>query len=194
MKKTIIFLLLSQIAFAQKLSKPELLEHIAKNICEELAKPGVDIHNDTAMGLFLLKNVGDYKDDVIYYFGTDGTIGIETMQRFGEEIGMRLAIECPDAFTALFTDEEANDTAYQTAFGRFDKIQNKQFLSFTIKENSGKTTEFYLLNDFESAYLLTDNQLKKNDVVELTYFESSLYDPKLKQFRIFNIVSFIEKK
>lgn len=197
MKKLFFFLLLGNAVFAQNISKVDLVKYVSKSFCEGFAKQEVDMRSDTAMGLFILKNMDKYKEDIIFYYGDqekENELTMDIIARCAEEVGIRLAIDCPEAFTDFIEEDKDDKKEYFTVIGKFDKIQKRDFLSFNIKENSGKVTEFYLLNNFESAFLLTDNLLKKEDDVKIKYFESILYDPKVKQFRVYKIVSFIEKK
>ena len=78
--------------------------------------------------------------------------------------------------------------------GSFFQIKSEQFITFSIKESSGRTVEFILLNNFDNSFLLTENLLKSNDTVEVVYYELEMFDAKIKKFVTYKIVSDILKK
>ena len=78
--------------------------------------------------------------------------------------------------------------------GKVIEIKSDQFLSFSIKEESGKTNQFILLNNFDNSFLLTDKILKANDSVDVSYYESEIFDSKLGKFLTFKILTDIIKK
>ena len=74
------------------------------------------------------------------------------------------------------------------------RIKSEQFITFIVKEDSGKTNQFILLSSFENAFLLTDKVLKVADLVDITYYELELFDAKLGKFVSYKIVTDITKK
>ena len=69
-----------------------------------------------------------------------------------------------------------------------------QFITFSIKETSGRTVEFILLENFNNAFLLTEDLLKPNDVVDVYYYESELFDATVNKFITFKVITDIIKK
>ena len=78
--------------------------------------------------------------------------------------------------------------------GAISEINQDQFITFSVKEESGKMNHFILLNDFDNAFLLTDKVLKVTDNVDVTYYEMELFDAKLGKFFSYKIVTDIIKK
>ena len=68
------------------------------------------------------------------------------------------------------------------------------YLSIKLVEDSGKTTDFILLNDFDNSFLITDKILKKEDKVQIFFYEINLYDVKLNKFITQKIISDIIKQ
>ncbi|WKW46819.1 hypothetical protein P3875_01720 [Myroides sp. JBRI-B21084] len=198
MKKSLFFLFfISQIAAAQKLSKIDLLSAVADNICSEVIEKKVEIKSEFTMGVYMLKAVNLYKDDIEHYYGKNYVANKEVMHTMGEEIGMYLGLKCPEIFEYFALnqeDETFEETAYLQVTGKFHKTIKNQFLSFVVKEDSGKTHEFLFLHSFDTSFLLTDNLLNANDKIEVTYYVSEIYDAKIGKFVNYNIVSYIEKK
>lgn len=200
MKKVLFCLFfISQTVSAQKLSKIDLLTAVADNICNEIAEKDIEIKSEFTMGVYMLKAVNKYKEDIEHYYGKNYITNEEVMSTMGEDVGMYLGLKCPEIFEHLFVDEEKEaeyfeETAYVQITGKFQKTVKNQFLSFIIKEETGKTHEFLFLNSFETSYLLTDNLLSLNDEIEVTYYVSEIYDAKIGKFVNYNIVSYLEKK
>jgi hypothetical protein len=123
------------------------------------------------------------------------------MEKIGYDIGTKLAIKCPTIFQNILesNEEVAEEEHYEeepdlTITGKLTILKSEQFLSFTVKEITGKMNHFILLGKFENSYLLTDKVIKINDTVEVFYYEYEMYDAKLNKFVIFNVVSDIIKK
>lgn len=197
MKKGLLFLFfISQMVTAQTLSKTDLLIAVADNICNEIAKKNIEVKSEFTMGVYMLKAVNNYKEDIEHYYGKNYLTNEGVMGTMGEDIGLYLGLKCPEIFEFFVGNEEATfeETAYQQVTGKFHKTIKNQFLSFIIKEESGKTHEFLFLNSFETSYLLTDNLLSLDDEIEVTYYVSEIYDAKVGKFVNYNIVSYLEKK
>src|SRR5690606_2661874 len=132
---------------------------------------------------------------VTYHFGEDFFSGKDGISTVGEELGMHMALKCPELFTEFFDySSNENEIVYQSISGRLNKIKKDEFLTFIVKEPSGKSHEFMLLNSFETSYLLTDDILKTNDEIEVYYYVSEIYNAKINRYVNYNIVTYIEKK
>lgn len=176
-----------------------MLSTVADEICNEVVEKKVEIKSEFTMGIYMLKAVNKHKEDVEYYYGENYIVNQELMRTMGEDIGMYLGLKCPEIFEHFVTDEEKEaeyfeETAYEQITGKFQKVIKNQFLSFIIKEDSGKTHEFLFLNSFETSYLLTDNLLSLNEEIEVTFYLSEIYDAKVDKFINYNVVSYLEKK
>lgn len=195
MKGFILFLLCCNIAQAQKLSKIELLDEISANICTEITAKKIKVTNENVLGVLMIKALMQHKDDVVFYFGKDYFTNENTMQAIGEEIGLHLGIKCPEIFLDIIEFEEQNQVSSSfVVSGKISKLnRSHEFFTFSIQEPSGKLFEFILLHNFETSYLLTDDILKNNDNVEVTYYISELYNAKFGRYINYNIVTYIEK-
>ena len=89
---------------------------------------------------------------------------------------------------------EAVEEIEPSVVGKYFQAKSEQFVTFSIKEASGKTVEFILLNNFDNSFLLTENILKSNDEIEVFYYELEMFDAKIKRFVTYKIVSDIIKK
>ena len=197
MKKiTGLFLLISQLAGAQEMLKEDLLADVADKICDHyLSNPPEKVTNNL-LGIYMLNAISIHKEDMIFYYGKDYFTNDETMVKLGEEIGLYLALKCPNIFSSFIEEDTIPYDMPQLIqlSGKITKIKKEQFLSFILTEASGKTTEFLLLYDFSSSYLLTDGLIKENDTIDLSYYKEELFDAKIGKFVNFNIVTDLIKK
>ena len=120
------------------------------------------------------------------------------MEELGTNIGAKMGLKCPTVFKFML-DEEADEAVADEAedlilSGKISEIKSEQFLTFVVKEDSGKNNQFILLSSFDNAFLLTDKVLKATDAVDVTYYEMELFDAKLGKFVSYKIVTDITKK
>jgi len=200
MKKSIILLLLVQFTFAQKLTKDEVLEKVATQTCTCLSQKDLTQDNvDITLGICMIEAIQKNNVEVEKYFGKNIISDDEKMSELAESIGVKLAFNCPsflEIIKGMDSDEFQSDEASEDLYlsGKIIATKAEQFLSFTLKEDTGKTHTFLVLEDFDNSYLLTDGVVKPSDKVEITYYEAILYDAKIKKFVPFNVVLDITKK
>lgn len=117
------------------------------------------------------------------------------MDGVSEKVAMKMLAHCPDYLMALGrATEAASEVSYSMLQGKVTEIKSGDFLTLIIKDDESRSHQFLLLEFFESASLLTKNKLKKNDVVAVTFSKYEMYDPRLKEFRSYNVLSDIELK
>lgn len=198
MKKILLLLVLvGNITFAQKLTKEQLSEKLAEKACGCAEKQEITKENfELTIGICLLEGISAFEKDVEKHYGKDIISNDSKMEELGYEVGKKMGLRCPVVFKFMLDDmEEDNDTDEQfEVSGKVSEIKSEQFITFIIKEDSGKTNQFILLSNFENAFLLTDKVLKVADAVDVTYYEMELFDAKLGQFISYKIVSDIIKK
>jgi hypothetical protein len=195
----LLLLLLVQTITAQKLSKDDLSEKLADKACECASKKELTKDNfDVSLGLCIIESLGGYSKDVEKYYGKNAITNEEKLEELAANIGVKMATKCPKIFNMLSFDNEDSEEDMEEASlmisGKVTEIKQDQFITFSVKESSGKMNHFILLGDFDNAFLLTDKVLKVADEAEFYYYELDLYDAKLGRFVLYNIVSDIIKK
>ena len=200
MKKILLLLVLvGNVAFAQKLTKDQLSEKLAEKACGCAEKQEITKDNfELTIGICLLEGINAYEKDVEKHYGKDVISNDKKMEELGYEIGKKMGMKCPTVFKFMLEDE-ANDVVEVDSedlmlSGKIAEIKSEQFLTFVVKEESGKTNQFILLSSFDNAFLLTDKVLKATDAVNVTYYEMELFDAKLGKFVSYKIVTDITKK
>uniref|UniRef100_UPI004049FBB5 hypothetical protein n=1 Tax=Flavobacterium sp. TaxID=239 RepID=UPI004049FBB5 len=202
MKRIIVLLLISQAIFAQKLTKEKLVEKISNGTCECISKKEITKENlETTLGLCMIQDFSKYEKDIEKHYGKDVISDETKIEALGKDVGIHMATNCP-AFLKIvmenMDDEDIEEEVVEEeelfVTGNFVDLKTEQFITFSVKEDSGKSNNFILLNNFDNAFLITDNVLKTNELVEVYYYELELYDAKIKNFVTFKIVSDILKK
>lgn len=131
----------------------------------------------------------------------------EEAKKFGVEVAMEMASICPGVLMAIglnstkeesdgetvASDEVQAETPDPTMTCTFVEFQKGQFFSLVAKDTNGRSHNFLFLFDFGSVSFITDNLLKKNDRLEVTYSEYEFYDPALKDFRTYKVISGLRK-
>ncbi len=201
MKKVLLLLVLvGNVAFAQKLTKDQLSDKLAEKACEcaekqELTKESFEL----TIGICLLEGINAYEKDVEKYYGKNVISNDKKMEELATNIGARMGLKCPAVFKFMLDEEsgeaeEVVDAEELTISGKISEIKSEQFITFIVKEDSGKTNQFILLSSFDNAFLLTDKVLKASDAVDVVYYEMELFDAKLGKFVSYKIVTDIIKK
>jgi len=198
MKKILLLLVLvGNITFAQKLTKEQLSEKLAEKACGCAEKQEITKENfELTIGICLLEGISAYEKDVEKHYGKDIISNDLKMEELGYEVEKKMGLRCPVVFKFMLDDLDEDNNADEQfeVSGKVSEIKSEQFITFIIKEDSGKTNQFILLSNFENAFLLTDKVLKVADAVDVTYYEMELFDAKLGQFISYKIVSDIIKK
>ena len=199
MKKILLLLVLvGNIAFAQKLTKEQLSEKLAEKACGCAEKQEITKENfELTIGICLLEGINAFEKDVEKHYGKDVISNDKKMEELGYDVGKKMGSKCPTIFKFMLDDEEevATDESEELSVsGKVSEIKTEQFITFVVKEATGKTNQFILLSNFDNAFLLTDKVLKATDEVDVTYYEMELYDAKLGKFVSYKIVTDIIKK
>ncbi|WP_333809013.1 hypothetical protein [Flavobacterium sp.] len=196
MKKILILLVLvGNITFAQKLTKEQLADKLADKACACATKQEITKDNfELTIGICLLEGINAYEKDVEKHYGKDVISNDKKMEELGYDVGKKMGMKCPTVFKFMLEEEDQSVTNELTLSGKVYDIKFEQFLTFIVKEESGKINQFILLSYFDNAFLLTDKVLKTADNIEVTYYEMELFDAKLGKFVSYKIVTDIIKK
>ena len=200
MKKIFLFFIL--MCFANTYSQSGGLDLIAKETCECLdakkAKEpnlsGDELKRD--VGICIIKSYSDHKSELNSeekekFNDTDG------MGKLGETVALKMLAFCPNMIMELgknSKDEIADDKEDAFILGEVIDVQSEQFITLQVKDQNGRKYSFLLLTYFDTAPLLTNNDIKKKDKLKISYTEIELFDSKAKEFRYFKILTKLEKQ
>jgi hypothetical protein len=196
-KIVLMFLLVSLAGFSQ-----DVKDKIAEETCDCTSK--FDISSikgselQTQFGLCILQSYNNHINE----FPANEKLDFSNesqMTKFGEEIAMKMLKFCSNTIVELgkktidVTNYE-EELENESVTGKIKSVSASNYFSIKLVENTGKTTDFILLNDFDNSFLITDKVLKINDNVQVFYYEIELYDIKLNKFILQKIISDIIKQ
>lgn len=193
-----IFILFFNNALSQ-----DILDTLTKEVCscadgkQAVLKEGNSQKLKMELGICIISSFSSHKDEVMAEYG-DVMDDNDGMEKLGGDIGMKMAVICPDVLLALAgegdIDSELVEDEYSTIEGRIVEIKPEQFLTVVVKDNSGRNHTMLVLTYFEGSNLLTEDKLKKNDKVSIEYWEQEFYDVKARDFRYYKVIQGINQK
>ena len=200
--KHILFLLLFTTSlFAQ--NSDAIYDIIAKETCSCITNKKLDLQNDNyekiqlEFGFCIINSYSNHKNDFDQPTDLDFSDG-ELMEKFGEDIAIKMVNHCPDFIIALGSRVEDTEEVVEepNLFVEAVFIESKKndFQTITIKENNGRIHTLIVLTFFEDVNLITENLIKKNDKITVEYFEQEFYDPKVNDFRYYKVIQGIKKQ
>lgn len=114
-------------------------------------------------------------------------------RKLGQLLGLRLAATCPN-FTKVIEQNTLSTEAEELQWkGSLVEIEQSQFVSFVGEDSEGKLMKFLVFEHFKnsSSWLDMGNEIKGKKVI-ISFERRELYDPKLNEFRNYNIIRSIE--
>lgn len=200
MKKKLVFLFvfINAISYSQ-----DVMNKIAQEACDCIAKKPFDKDGDPQkrqleFGSCILEGYIAHSSE---FPGEKLDFADEkAMGKLGEDIALKMVSFCPDAILDLGRssmddkEEAAKNVEYTKITGQITDIKTEQFVSIIVKDDKSRIHTFLLLDYFDTASVFTENRLAKKDTVTVSYTEVELYDPKMKEFRYFKIITGLEKK
>lgn len=167
------------------------LHKAAKSICNCLSKADIGgAKTEEDLQQLFIKCMLDSAQDIIVGLFGDAT-DEETTNKLAEKIGMEmLSSGCP-AFlnlsikmTKLSTGGDKPTAAIKTAAGTVVKVEEKDFLYITVKNEAGELTTLILLSDVDGSADWIKDPVNKllNKKVNIGWVEKEVYQPKLKDF------------
>lgn len=187
-------------------TKDMVLEDVTSDVCKCIsAKVDEGISQkdiEVQLGLCLINSYGTYKDRIDKFMNVtfdDPT----SMEKFGQEIGMKMITTCPDTFMAFAKDmieeevgnynaSEETAPVFTVVSGEAVKLVKDQFNVFSFKGTNKRMYKFLWLEYFEGQELLSDMKDLKNKQLEVSFENKEMYDPKLKDYRTYKVLRKIE--
>ncbi|NJW51626.1 hypothetical protein [Salinimicrobium oceani] len=184
----LLILFLSSAATAQE----NYLDTIAQKACDcietqKLIEQYEGEQLTMQMGVCLMTASGAYREQLM----KDHDINFDRLDLEGEKLGIligsRMAFICPNFIISAAGDGSDEEVANFSATGVITSISEKPFVVFTIKNDQGRTTDFFWLTFIASEFDL-QHDFKKlvGKKVDVTYVEEELFDPRINDYRYFN--------
>lgn len=121
----------------------------------------------------------------------------EKFENVAAQVGIKMVEICPDVIMAFAESDDASEEVEEEAdiivSGQVTEIRTEQFITVEMKDDKGKKYSMLMMFFFDTASVLTEGKLKKGDKVTASYTEIELYDPKMKEFRTYKILTDLSK-
>lgn len=177
------------------------LYKVGKRTCEildSLNNSNIPSAEVTAkLGYAMLGELAKYKDEFEkeYDYDVSNITNMSDYSKIGQIIGTYMAGICPDLLLnyskAMYNNEVEDQEEYTSTSenGTVLKIEENEFVCFVIKTISGKTIKVYWMTFVENDM---DLEISYKDLVgkpvSITYFEQEFFDPKLSEYRYYNLL------
>lgn len=170
---------------------------VAQETCQcvtDLKNNKIEI-NDMQLGLCMVKSYSAHKSEFPAERQVSLTDG-EAFESIAAEVGMKMVEICPDIIMQ-FADE--NDLVNEfrqreiSVSGQITDMRQEQFVTIELKDANGRKYSLLLLHYFDTAGLYTDGKIRKGDKIQASYTEIELFDPKMKEFRTFKVLTNLAK-
>lgn len=208
MKKIIIALVL---IFSTNSFSQDMYDIIGKETCACLGTKKLDYQKldkkelQTQVGLCMIQSytshINEFKqEDKIQFDDQEG------MRKMGEKVALKMLVNCPEIILELgkSTQKDIGDESEDELVvdepadvfieGQVTAIKKDQFVSLLVKDKNGRAYSFLLLDYFETASVLTNNELKVKDSVKVGYTEIELFDVATNEFKYFKILTDIQRQ
>ncbi|WP_159021725.1 hypothetical protein [Formosa sp. L2A11] len=191
MKKYILTLVISLISivfYAQE----DYMQQIVDQACSCVKAIPDEEFTTENVGICLMSEAVKFPDEILRDFNIDMTHIDEYGEELGRIIGVKMFGNCPETLKRLaaLNDTEEKVTTFNVQ-GTIKQISNTDFVVFMLKNNEGKIAKFYWLSFISNSIdnLQYEYKKLKDKRVSLSYIEQELFDPKLNEYRIFNIIT-----
>nr|WP_315232769.1 hypothetical protein [uncultured Flavobacterium sp.] len=196
----ILIVLCNSVSYSQ-----DIFDVIGKETCECLNAKKIDYFKmnkkemQTQVGVCMIQSYSSHlsefkQEDKISFDDEKG------MQNLGEKVAMKMMVSCPEIIMEMgkrsIDEDDSTEEVKEIAFieGEVTEIKTEQFITLHVKDKNGRNFSFLLLDYFETASLLTNNEINKKDSIKVSYTEIELFDPKNKEFRYFKVITDLTKK
>ena len=196
--KKIYLPILACLFLSSSYAQEDYLEEIAKKPCECIGAKDFSAYKnketrDMQLGICLLEAAKDHKDKLLQEHDLNLDNFQANAERFGEVIGLRMALICPNTLMAVSGELESDTPEVLRITGEVREVVESPFVTFTIKDSDGRSSRFYWLDFVSSTYPLQSQYMDLNGkTVKVEYVSRELFDPRIREYRNFNVITAVE--
>lgn len=191
MKKIILSLIISLISitfYAQE----DYMQQIVDNACGCVTAIPDEEFNVESVGVCLISEAAKFPDEILRDFKIDMTRIDEQGEELGRIIGVKMISNCPETMKRLAKlNDSTNEVKTLQAEGIIKYILDRDFVVFMIEDKEGKMSKFYWMSFITNTIDSFQYGYKdlKDKLVNISYIQQELFDPKLNEYRVFNIMT-----
>lgn len=179
-------------------AKENLLNTISIETCDCIVKKNLDIKSldsnklQLEFGFCILESYSNNKAEADKYLNISFD-DQRSLELLGEQVAMKMFTNCPDYILALAQDykadvnNESNNDFLIT--GKITNIEKSQFNIIEFKDNTNRAHKLLWLEYFEGEQLLHSNNNYDNLYLQVSYYESEMFDPVIMEYRTFKVIT-----
>jgi hypothetical protein len=197
----VVFLGISTPLFSQATTRDALVQQLGRETCDEITRmPDVSKMKTPeevkmSVGLAVAKVLTQHQNDLksLGIVITDAK-GLEPVAR---DVGMALALSCPQFISILTGSPELLKPADQSAKGSISgtlrKVVDGDFTYLQVEDAKGKIEKLWWLEYFDgSNKLLADSQGRMNKPIKVNYVEKEMFNSTLKDYVKMKVITGVE--
>ncbi len=184
-------------------AKDSLMKVMVAEACNEIKKKDFSSVKkedmEMELGMAVIPVFSQHSGDIKDILNVDIT-DAENMKDFGQTLGMRLAVECPDfmrvvagssSFSAEVKKASPSGPSY-TLSGTLVKVVPGEISHFLVKDNQGKTQKIWWMEYVDGDEKLKDVKFLSKPIL-VKYKETEVYSAAVKDYIKIKIATGIDK-
>ena len=155
---------------------------------------------EAKMGICMITEATPYQKELKKKNNIDiSTLDATTGEALGKLIGTRMLLKCPDQMLRLgnaATEKKAEATPVvdESLTGTLADVVTNQFVMISIKNSNGPDQKFLWLDYFHGEELLKNTSDLKGKTVEVFYTMNKFYNPAIKDYMNYNVLTGLRLK
>jgi hypothetical protein len=190
-----VLLIIAATCFSQN-----YMDIIVKKSCECITNIPDTLQKDQfnmKFGLCMLEISMPYKKELKRDYNIDlNNMDAKVGEKLGRVVALKMGNVCPGVLMTVAKKNTAapeQETNGKILEGVVTNIENTNFVVFSIKDNFGRIFKFYWFSVIHSDIELTNNYNSLvGKTLKVTYDKKDYFDPKISDYRQFNVISKIE--
>lgn len=192
---TLLLLFFTAFSFAQK--KEVVFKKLAESTCECTKAKGEATISDISLGLCIFQSLDKLTPKEQKVIGYNPEKKMETIEGVAENVGLEMALICPEIFAKMSDSEEeateeVADVEDTFIVGTYDSMVSKEFVTIKIIDENKAVKDFIWLFPFDGDTLFIKKKVDKGEKIEVHYREQEFFDPKTNSYQKYNEITEIK--
>ena len=192
---TLLLLFFTAFSFAQK--KEVVFKKLAESTCECTKAKGEATISDISLGLCIFQSLDKLTPKEQKVIGYNPEKKMETIEGVAENVGLEMALICPEIFAKMSDSEEeateeVADVEDTFIVGTYDSMVSKEFVTIKIIDENKAVKDFIWLFPFDGDTLFIKKKVDKGEKIEVHYREQEFFDPKSNSYQKYNEITEIK--
>lgn len=149
------------------------------------------------IGFCMLEFASPYQKKLKKDYGIDFAKIDKDGEKLGQIIGLRMASKCPMSLVAVSNLSKKNPLHEGSEIqytGTIINIEVNLFVLFTVEDENGKKYKFLWLEPIiDGSNIGEDYKNLTSKKVKISYISREFFDPKIDEYRMFNVIQSINE-